>query len=352
MQVLNRQSLSDICQRSVGSIEEAVRTSVVLWSDPFALQHSPKRFRNIQMWGIWRQEEEIESPLFQDRPKLLNPSIAMHSSVVEHNDGLLTYTEGEVVNERYYLVSCHSLCGCETLIFVAPCNHTEDIEPCNSLGWNVNILFIKLPAVWNISFCTGMTLISIIKLYETFLGLAFKFLQLLDLIFVELRRGDSPWAFSYTLISCTNADKKRLKVDSLASLPVACSQAALALLTLCRSSSMARRTASSSEQSMMGLRPRPGRVSKPFMPSVSNRCTHDNTVWASISVCSPTLAADRPSLLRSTARQRIRKQCFSPCRKPYSNSRRSASVRESCLMVLIISTPIYYRTENRELYYV
>ena len=42
---------------------------------------------------------------------------------------------------------------------------------------------------------------------------------------VEVRRGFSPWAFPYTLISCANADKKRLNVDSLASFLLACCQA-------------------------------------------------------------------------------------------------------------------------------
>ena len=36
---------------------------------------------------------------------------------------------------------------------------------------------------------------------------------------VEMRRGFSPWAFPYTLISCANADKKRLNV-ALFSYPV------------------------------------------------------------------------------------------------------------------------------------
>src|SRR5690606_41054878 len=49
------------------------------------------------------------------------------------------------------------------------------------------------------------------------------------------------WAFPYTLISCANADKKRLKVDLLAAFPVAACQAALALPTLCLSCSIAAR---------------------------------------------------------------------------------------------------------------
>ena len=109
--------------------------------------------------------------------------------------------------------------------------HAKDVKSCYSLGRDEDILSIQLPSVWHIPFSTGMALIGIIERNTPVTCLSFKFLQLLGLVFVELRRGYSPWAFSYTLISCANADKKRLKVMSLASLPVACSQAALALLT-------------------------------------------------------------------------------------------------------------------------
>ena len=351
MRVLNKQVVSDVRQRPVGGIEEAVSARVVLWPDPFAFQHSPQGLRDIQMRGIWWQEENVKSPVFPYQSESLNGFVAMYGGIVQHDECLLAYSEGEIIEEGDNLVGRHSLCGRESFIPVASGNHTEDIEPCYSLGRNVHALSFKLPSVGNIPLGTSMALIAIIEFYAAFFGLALKFLQLLDLILVELRRGDSPWAFSYTLISCANADKKRLKVNSLASLPVACSQAALALLTLCRSSSMARWTASSSEQSMIGLRPRPGRVSRPLMPSLSKRRTHDRTAWDSISVCSPTLAAERPEHFRSTARQRIRKQCFAPCRKPCSNSRRSASVRDSCLIFPIVSTPIYNRTQKKGLYF-
>lgn len=77
-----------------------------------------------------------------------------------------------------------------------------------------------------------MTFICIIKFYFTIGIKAFKFLQLLFLVCVELRRGGNPWAFSYSLISCTNAPKKRLKVMSLAFLPEAFSQDSRAFDTL------------------------------------------------------------------------------------------------------------------------
>lgn len=58
------QSISYVCQRPVGSIEQHVRTCVVLWSYPLSFQNSPKGFGDVKMWRVWRQEEEKETSLF------------------------------------------------------------------------------------------------------------------------------------------------------------------------------------------------------------------------------------------------------------------------------------------------
>ena len=163
--------------------------------------------------------------------------------------------------------------------------------------------------------------------------------KLLVFVPVQLRRGLSPWAFSYTLISCANADKKRLNVISLACLPVACCHACLALLTLCLSCSIAKRTACSSEQSIIGLRPRPERVCKPPIPSLRKRFTHVFTDTKLISVCSPAFTEDSPFHFRRTARQRIRKQWLSPLRKPFSNSAYCSAVNSNLFispMIIIL----------------
>ena len=349
---MNKQVISDICQRPIGGIKERVSTCVVLRSDPLSLHHSPKCFSNVQMWRIrWEEEKEKSSP-FPHVSYLLDLLVPVYRSVVKHDKSVLPDPEGEVIKETDDPVGRHTLLSGESLIPVLPCNHAEDVKPGDSLGRDVHLFSRQMPAVGDVALGTDMTLIGEVEVYATVFSLSLKFLQLLRLILVELRRGDSPWAFPYTLISCANADKKRLKVISLASLPVAASQAALALLTLCRSCSMARETILSSEQSMIGLRPRPGRVSKPLMPSASKRRTQERTLIPVISVCAPAFAAERPSAFRRTARQRMRKQCFSPCRKPCSNSRRSLSVSDNSLVFPMISTPVYYRTQNREIYFV
>ena len=77
------------------------------------------------------------------------------------------------------------------------------------------------------------------------------------------------------------------------------------------------------------------RVSRPLMPSFSYRFSHLLTVCCSISVLSPILATDIPSTFKSTARQRILKQCFSPWRYPHSSSRRCASLNSNRVVTLI-----------------
>ena len=311
--ILNIQSLSYVSQRPVGGIEKHVRTCVILWSYPLPFQDSPKRFCNVQMWGVWRKEEDKEAPLLPYCPELLNPSVSVYGSIVKHYKGVLSDAEGKIIKETDNLICRHSFCSGESFILIVTGYHTKDVKSCYSLGRDEGILSIQLPSIWHISFSTGMALIGIVERNTPVTCLSFKFLQLLDLVFVELR--------------C---------------------QAALALLTHCLSSSIARRTASSSEESMMGFRPRPARVFSPSMPSSLYRFTHAFTDTKLISVCAPAFAAERPSAFRRTARQRIRKQCFSPLRKPLSSSRRCASVNSNTFTFPITNN----RTGNTNVYFV
>lgn len=320
MRVINEQCISNGSQRSVCCVEKHVCTHIILRSNPFSFQYPPKCFRNIQMRRIWRQIEKEKPSFLPYGTQLPDFIITMNRSIVEHHKRVFDYTQGKCIEEIHNFVGIDAFGGGESLILVVSVNHSEDVEPCASLRCNAYILPRQLPTVGNISFGTDMALIGIVQGNTLITFLLFKFLQLFGLVLVKLRRGNSPWAFSYTLISCAKADKKRLKVKLLASFPVACSQAILALLTLCLSCSMAARTACSSEQSMIGFRPRPSRVCKPVMPSDRKRFTHALTETKLISVCSPAFTEGSPSDLRRTARQRMRKQWLVPWRKPCSNS--------------------------------
>ncbi len=347
MRVINEQCISNRRQRSVGCVEKHVCTHIVLRSDPFSFQYPPKCFRNIQVRRIWRQIEKKKPSFFPYQTQLPYFIITMNRSIVKHHKGVFAHTQGKCIEEIHDLVGVDTFGGGESLILVLSVNHSEDVEPCASLRYNAHILTGQLPAVRNISFGTDMAFISIIQGNAPFTFLLFKFLQLFVFVLVKLRRGDSPWAFSYSLISCAKADKKRLKVKSLASLPVACCQAVLALLTLCLSCSMAERTACSSEQSIIGFRPRPSRVCKPVMPSERKRFTHALTDTKLISVCSPAFTEGSPSNLRRTARQRMRKQWLVPWRKPCSNSNRWTLVN-SIVFIFPIANRILLNTDRTE----
>ena len=329
MSKFNPQAISDGSQRSVDGIKEVITTCIVLRPDPFGLHNPPQGFCKIQMRGIWREVKQEKSTLFPQFPQFLYLLVPMHACIVKHDKRVFLNVQGKSIEACNDLVRVNTFCRDESVIAVAPVYHAEDVDPLCLLGRDIHIFVTELPAIRHIAFRAYMTFIGVIEVYFTAFVQMFKFLQLLGLIRVELRRGYSPWAFPYSLISCANADKKRLKVWSLASFPVAFCQASLALLTLCLSSSMHLRTTSASVLSIIGLRPRPGRVCRPLMPSVRKRFTQKFTDTCDISVCKPIALLERPDDLSNTARQRIRKQWLIPCRKPVSNAKRS----ESCNMM-------------------
>ena len=336
MRMVDEQRCTDRCQSPVGCVEEGVGGHIVLRTYPLAFQHAPQGLRDVEMRRIRREIEEEKPSVFPDGSHLVHDAAAVDAGVVKHDDGVpFPGSKGQPVEEVRQFLGGNAAPRGEAHVAVVPGRHAEYVEACYLLGRDVDILAPELPAVGHVALGADMALVGIEEVYQAVFRLPFKFLQLLGLVLVELRRGFSPWAFPYTLISCANADKKRLKVDSLASLPLACCQASRALFTLCLSCSIARRTASSSEQSIIGLRPLPGRVSRPLMPSFLYLLNHLATVCCSISVLSPTLAADMPSAFKSTARQRILKQCFSPSRYPRSSSRRCASLSSNRVVILI-----------------
>lgn len=306
-------------QSSISRIKQRVCRDIIHGPEPFALEDSPQRLCDVKMRTVWRKKEKEQAALLPYRTKFPHELAPVYACVVKHNKCVLVDAERKPVNKVRNLVGGHILGGRESLIPVVAVYHAENIEPQPSFGGDIYILTAKLPSVWHISLGADVALVSIIKVDETVFLLFYEFVQLLGLIRIELRRGFPLGTFSYTSISRAKADKKALKVLSLASLPEACCHASFAFLMLCLSFSMALRTISSSEQSIMGLRPRPGRVSRPLIPSVSKRFTHELTEMCVISVCSPTSMDVRPLDFNSIVRQRIRNAWLLPLRKPSSN---------------------------------
>lgn len=332
-------------QRTVGCIEQGICGAIIHRSEPFALEYSPERFGEVQMRTVWRQEKEEQTTFLPDWAEFPHEATSVDARIVKDNKRVLVDTKRKSVKEVCDFVGGHILSCGESFIPIVAVYHAENIESQTSLGWNIDILTAELPSVWHISFSADVAFISIIKVDETVFFLLYEFLQLLGLVRIELRRGFPLRTFPYTSISRAKADKKALKVLSEASFPEACCHASFAFFTLCLSFSMAWRTASSSEQSIIGLRPRPGRVSRPLMPSVSKRFTQELTDILVISVCSPTCFEVRPVDFRSTARQRMRYAWLLPWRKPSSSCRRCWSV--SCItLIFAIAVCLYVFTQR------
>ena len=81
----------------------------------------------------------------------------MNRSIVQDNYSLLRNIERESVKIVHNLVCVDGLLCGKTFILVPFGNHAKDIKPGYLLGWDVNILILELPAIWNITICTRLS---------------------------------------------------------------------------------------------------------------------------------------------------------------------------------------------------
>lgn len=86
----------------------------------------------------------------------------MNRSIVQDNYSILRNIERESIKIVHNLVCVDELLCGKTFILVPFGNHAKDIKPGCLLGWNVNILILELPAIWNITICTNMAFVGII----------------------------------------------------------------------------------------------------------------------------------------------------------------------------------------------
>lgn len=86
----------------------------------------------------------------------------MNRSIVQDNYSILRNIERESIKIVYNLVCVDELLCGKTFILVPFGNHAKDIKPGCLLGWDVNILILELPAIWNITICTNMAFVGII----------------------------------------------------------------------------------------------------------------------------------------------------------------------------------------------
>lgn len=331
--IINGILCSDTIQDSMGSIKERVGINVMGGFEPFGFEDSPQSLGNVEMWRIRRKKEDIETSLFPFINRFLHSAPGVDTGIVKNNECRSLNCFGKVIYELCYILSLYTLTACKTVIYIIAVNHTKDVKPGRFHGWHKDILSGKLPSIRDISLCANMAFVSKEKVNKSLITQIFKFLQLLALNRIEVRRGIHPWAFWDTLISCARTSKKRLNVISLTFFPEDASQRFFAAFTLCLSCETAFRTSASSEQSIIGLRPCPGFVFSPAIPSERYLFVQLKTEGSATSSCCETSAFDKFLFLRRIARQRTRNLWSDPFLYPASNASRSSSDNIICFFL-------------------
>ena len=185
----NSQGIPDSRQCPIDGVKEIVATCIVLRSDPFGLHYPPQGFRKVQVRGIRRKVKE-EKPTFLPQhsqfPYFLVP---MYARIVKHDERISFYAQGKAIEVLNDFVRINAFSRGESMIAVVPVYHAEDVDSLCLLGRDIHIFVTELPAVRHIAFGAYMTFIGIIEVYFAVSVQLFKFLQLLGLIRIELRRG-------------------------------------------------------------------------------------------------------------------------------------------------------------------
>ena len=325
------------CEPSVDSIEKVVNRDLIRRLDPLFLGHSPKSLGYVEMRGIRRQKEKVESPFLPYLSHFLHIFASVYLGVVKYDECVLPYCKGEPVNEIRDALGRHVFGGAEAMVPAAVVNHSPDIEPCSPIRWYGDVFAGELPAVRHISFCTGEGAVSEIEINKAFTPLLCRLLQLLLLISVELRRGCPFGRFPYTSRFCAKADKKALYVSRHASLPVACRHLSLTFMTLSLPFSIASLTASSSDESMMRLASWPGLFRRPSTPGSRYRLTQRLTFGSEHDGFTAISFEDRPLALYNIIRLRFCMNSLGSKCSMYSNSTRCFLVSSTSVILIAVS---------------
>lgn len=341
MREINFHILSHSGHASVERISKIILCQVIWRIEPFFLQLSPEAFRYIQMRGIRRQEEQVQSPFLPIGDSFPYDFGLMDACVIQYNKCFTPDAKGKSFqeiqdNSGFDIIPCDL-----PDVVVLPVNEPQTVELVGFFAQEANILPGKLPAVRDIAFAAHMRLIPIIKIDAAFGTQRFEFPQLFYLKMVVFLHWLAFRATPYLFISSAKVFKKALKVVSPTFFPLSASHCALAMRMRCRLALMAARMESlSSTIERTGFLPRPDLVCKPDMPSLLYRLTQLFTLMAHMPVTVPTSLDLNPSALRRMLWQRIRKQWLGSSLNPCSNSLRCSDVSIGLFTRPIISAKI------------
>jgi len=320
--------MSQVSHASIDSIKKIVLIKIILRVEPFFLQLSPHRFSDVQMRRIGWKKENVQSSFLPIRDTFLNSFCLMYTGIIQYHKGLLAYLKRKFFHIFQYKLSINIAFCRFPSAKVLSTYKTKTVEFICFFRKDTDFFIRELPTVWNIPFTAYMGLISIVQVNFSLSAHLFKFIQFLYLKTIMFLKGLSFRTPSYPFISSAKLFKKALKVLSLTLLPLFDSHSALAVRIRCRLDLMASRIpALSSSTLRTALRPRPGLVDNPDMPSDLYRLSQLLTLMWLIPVIEPTSFEVRPSDLSNILWQRIRKLWLLPFCNPVSNSLRCIGVR-------------------------
>ena len=94
-------------QGSIGCVKQGVCGNIIHRSEPFALEYSPQRLCDIQMWAVWRKKKEEQTALLPYRTKFPHESASVYACIVKYNKRILTDAERKLVNKVCNYVGGH-----------------------------------------------------------------------------------------------------------------------------------------------------------------------------------------------------------------------------------------------------
>lgn len=332
------------CQNLTSCLVKQISVGVMVRLQPFGLEHSPERFGDIKVWAIGGQKEKMKSPFLPYLSSLSHDTLAMNGSIIQYDHRGFCHGLGEVIKKISEHLPGYGILGFESIIPAIRRYHAKKIEAMLIAGRHEDFLVLKVPAVRYISTGTDMALVSETKVYNASVPEFYKLLQLKLLEFKQLRRGYSPWAFSYPLISCVHKSKKRLKVISLTLLPELFSHSALAVFILVRCFLTASLTASVSEISISGRVPRPPFSRSPSRPASRYRLNQSYIASGPYPTNSEISETRFLSAFINTALQRIRKRWHDPKRYAFSSAERSSGLNTISFVFPIVFFSLFCST--------
>ena len=98
MREINFQVMSQVRHASVDCIKEIILIEIILGIEPFFFQLSPHRLSNVQMWGIRRKKEYVQTSFLPVRNALANDFCLMQPGIIQHHKRLLIKQKRKILH--------------------------------------------------------------------------------------------------------------------------------------------------------------------------------------------------------------------------------------------------------------